>query len=504
MQRRQLLLLTFFAAVLVIARAASFCDLPEWDIATYSLIADELVHGRGLYTDIWDMKPPAVFYTYAVVQTAFAASPLSVYLLSVLTAVATLAAVWLVARRSSLTAAGWAGAVFVAICFEPFSAASMPNTEAFINLFLTLAWAMLLRAGGGQRGWMLVLLAGACASWASMYKHVAIAPAVLLALAHAVVPPTAIARRTAVAHALAFVAMIAAGWLLLFGWFAVTGRAQIFIQTVFVYPRYYAGGMINNLLASFTPAAWQRAPMVVIWPMLLLCLLGWVARLMQRRPDNMIAARSPRFMVLLIAMLAGAHVAVALPGQFAAHYYQLWYPALAIACGCASSSLINSLPRRQWIGHLAAALTVAAIVAPQWPWYQLPGEEWSRKRYGKLFMDARADMLAIQSTLQPHDDIYIWADEPWLYRVAGKRARYAGVWKMHCLDGPMAQRLTDTTLIQLQQNPPKLFVFWSDPAPISHPIVAWALEHYDPLPGTPTYPMRFYARRSPATQPVSN
>lgn len=499
-------LLVLLSLVIAIARLRSLGDIPEWDIATYGLIAEELLHGRALYTDIWDMKPPAIFYTYAVVQRLVGFSNWSVYILSVSIAALTLIVVAKIADAANFeekdeapaeskrvflqSHSYWAALFFAVVCIEPFSAANMPNTESFINLFMTLSWLLLLRVHA-RRGWNCVILAGACAAWASMYKHVAFAPAGLLAIAH-IIAPADMSRRRAFAQSVVYLVMIPLGWLILFAWFAATGRAQIFWDTVFVYPRFYAGSMFENLAMSFTPTAWQRAPLAVMWPIAAMACLGLTAAFCSAR-----SAPSRRFAAFLLAMLIGAHVSVALPGKSAAHYYQLWFGALSIAAGLGAATIVQFMAARRHVvlGVAFAVLCLTAAIAPQASWYSLDGEQWSARRYGKQFMDAAADMRTVCSKFARADDVYIWGEEPWLYVVANRRARYAGLWKMHCLEGPMSQQLTQTTLSQLQQNPPKLFVFWAEETPADHPIVQWALANYVPMDHAPVYPMRFYVRR---------
>ncbi|MCS7033702.1 MAG: hypothetical protein NZ561_06860 [Phycisphaerae bacterium] len=499
-------------------------DLPEWDIATYTLIANELLRGQSLYEDIWDIKPPAVFYTYALAQQWVGGPPASLVLLSILAAGGTLAALGLIASRAAESgflarsnnggawkepvvgraversagdhlacdgASGvlerpvlWSVLFFSVLCFEPLTAANLPNTEAFINLFLALSWAMWMQVGTSRRWWLLAAVAGALAAWASMYKQVAIAPALLLAAAHVISPPTGLPRRTAGKQAGVFLALIALAWGLLFGWFAITGRGELFWQTIVVYPRYYAGGILANLLQSLQPESFRYAPIRLLAPVVPLALIGML-----------VAGERVRWM--LLGMCLGVHLAVALPGQFLAHYYQLWYPPLSIAAGCGAASLVAMMQRRgrRWLGVVVVGLALVAMLAPQVPWYRLPAEHWADRRYGQLFREARSDMETWFSRLGSPSPLYIWGDEPWLYLIARKPCIYPGLWKMHCVAGPLADRLTQATLDRLQEQPPGLIVVWVELGPTDHAIARWIGEHYQMVPGTPIYPLQFYVPR---------
>jgi hypothetical protein len=385
--------------------------------------------------------------------------------------------------------------LFALICFEPLTAAYMPNTESFINCFMAIGWLAFLNIDASKRAWKLIVLAGACAAWASMYKHVALAPAMLLAAAHVVVPPTAVTRRLAILHIAAFTGVIFIAWCALAGWFVITDRGEIFRQSMIDYPRFYAGGIVANLTRSFSSSALENAPLLMLAPVVGLIFFGGAARLLQRVELSIVERRSPRFIVMLIAMIVGAHIAVALPGKFMGYYYQLWYPVLAVAGGVATANILQARLKPRWLGGAAVCVAIAAVVAPQLPWYFDRATPWPQRRHGKLFMDAHADMQSFARSIKLDDDLFLFTDEPWLYIAAGRRAKYAGLYQSHLTEGPLAMRLTRTSLHQLMSHPPKYIVFWVEPAPADHAIVKWALDHYDPVPNTPTYPLRFYERR---------
>jgi hypothetical protein len=156
MTRRCVLILLALAALIALARLRFVHDLPDWDVATYSLIGREMLHGKKLYLDIWDMKPPAIFASYAAANAAFGSWEWSAYALGVLTAWVTLLGVYFAAATLDRRAGWWAGALWASVCMTPALGAIFPNTEAFINALLAVALALVL-AGSRTR---LMLLAG--------------------------------------------------------------------------------------------------------------------------------------------------------------------------------------------------------------------------------------------------------------------------------------------------------------------------------------------------------
>src|SRR5205085_860715 len=103
----------------------------DWDVAVYSIVADELRHGARLYEDIWDNKPPAVFVTFAAAQSLAGNGFGAIYLLEVLAASATLIAIYAAGARYGVGAGLAAAAFWAIVCGDMQLAANRPNTEAF-------------------------------------------------------------------------------------------------------------------------------------------------------------------------------------------------------------------------------------------------------------------------------------------------------------------------------------------------------------------------------------
>ena len=123
-------------------------------------------------------------------------------------------------------------------------------------------------------------------------------------------------------------AMIPAVWIVVFAYFALTVAREVFWQTNFVYSRFYGGNVLSNLISAFRPSHLFPRAMVELLPLVLLGVSGLIVS--KQRP-------------LLIALFVGTFVAVAMPGQFFGHYYQLWLVPLSLAGACAIASM---KPRR--------------------------------------------------------------------------------------------------------------------------------------------------------------
>src|SRR3989304_3596463 len=103
-----IILLVLVSVVLICVRTHTILEPLERDLATYAVIAHEMLHGKILYLDLWDHKPPAVHFTYMISEWVLGYGPLSIYTLGVFAALITLIAVYKIIDRYSGGAA-WGG-----------------------------------------------------------------------------------------------------------------------------------------------------------------------------------------------------------------------------------------------------------------------------------------------------------------------------------------------------------------------------------------------------------
>lgn len=490
-----LLALTLF---LILARIPSYAEPLEWDLGMYTVIARELLEGERLYADAWDMKPPAIFATFATMQFLTGDGFLPLYLLSMIAAIVTMFGVYHAASVAGKTAGLWAAAFWAAMCFDPWTGGDRPNTEVFINAALAWAFALWVRTSAcdtdrsGWRRWVGIALLFALAS---AYKQVAVAPAACLAIAELLIPLAGESRRRVLGRVMLMAGVGLLSWGAIIAYFAMTGRGWLIWQTLVVYPRAYSGSMIDNILRAGTagPAIWQS--MAFMTPALVLTLF---AALMGTR------AAPRRGWLLLAALATGTFLAVALPGSFLSHYFQLWFVPLAIGAGWGAAALprVRGL-RSPRLATLATALALVVILYPQFEFLPLSARERGQRKYGTFFTWANDAARDADKLLLPGETFYTWSEETYVYAVARRRPPATALWREHAVNGPLAGWLTRRTLEDLQRDPPELFLHWGAPLwPEDHPVVQWSLEHYAPLPGAGRryFPMFFYVRKGGALE----
>ncbi len=482
-----MIILVALALLIAGARLHTYDEPLERDIASFAVVGHELVLGRALYSEIWDHKPPAIHATFAAAEWLVGYGRHAVYLLGLAASLVTLVGVYAtVLAVEGRGPALWAAAFWAVVSGDLWLQANQPNTEVFINACLIWAFALLVRARGGGRELGRFLAIGALLALASTYKYVVITHALLLSAAHLAWPPDGPAgRRRAAAGVAMIIAVGVVTWAGTAGYFGATGRAQAFNEAVFVYNRAYAGSLLANLREAVRLRRLAPWVLEVAIPLVVLTLVGVVVGLVRglRRPWR-----------LWIAFAVGTELAVALPGRFYPHYFQLWLPLVAVAAGWAIGELGRLARPRAWVAHLVGAGTLVLLLAFELPQYQLTAQDWSRAKYGPDFVASQKLGRDLATLLRPDETLFEWGAEPDLFFESGRRPA-SGVFYIYPLGAPAFTAGMNARIVaDLDRQPPEVLVLarWTMPPGWSAgrpeiwslgPALEWASTRYRPLPG---------------------
>jgi len=493
------------ALVIATARLHTYHEPLERDITSAAVIGNEMLAGRSLYADMWDHKPPAIHVTHALAILLAGYGPGAVYLLNIAAAITTLGAIYLAASAVGGVVAGLWGAVFwTLVSGDLWLEANQPNAEVFINACVAWAFVLLVRASGEPRVWRVLTIGGLFAL-ASLYKPIAAASVVLLAAAHLVAPWPGHSRRRAATDVLMIGGVGAAVWLGIGAYFAARGHFSDFYQAVFAYNRYYASrhmfldfsfrdqSMLGNVVNSFQPEVLLPGVLLVAAPLAVFTLAG---------AARGVACGERRPWLLLLGLAIGTHLAVAMPGHWHPHYYQLWLPLLAVGAGWAVASFGRTAPIPRWVSPAVASAAVGLMLIQQVPLYQIPPEAWSRLKYGaNIFVYEQQLGRQLRTLLAPGETFYEWGAEPGLYFDSLHSPPSGAFYAFPLMDGPLAGSLTMRALADLERRPPAMFIVhrgFLNPGsmPIRHPILDWAETRYVKMAGNGAYgPFLLFVRR---------
>ncbi|HVP10581.1 MAG TPA: glycosyltransferase family 39 protein, partial [Phycisphaerae bacterium] len=171
------ILLAACAVAHVIATRLSWTGIPlQTDTGMWAYIGGRILDGALMYRDLWESKPPGIYYTFAIIERLFGRGTDTAFLwLDAVLSLAVLAVTYAVARRfaSRLAAAGAILLLSLVFCHR-ILADWGDNVEKFVALFEMIACYLVLRSFDAKRGWLLWLLAGVSCGFAGLFKQTGI------------------------------------------------------------------------------------------------------------------------------------------------------------------------------------------------------------------------------------------------------------------------------------------------------------------------------------------
>lgn len=479
-------LLAMMALLIAAMRWHTFAEPRERDLGIYAWVGHYLFRGHALYSDLVDIKPPLPYVLNGLVESITGLGDGQAYLLGVASAWATLLGLYRLGAKA--LASRWVGLaaamLWVLLGSDLDLQANQPNTEAFINAFFVWGMALWLERPRDERR-AASLSAGALFGLASLCKTVAIVPALAVVGVQPLLEAPGL-RRTAMLRALAAGVGMLTTWAITAALLAASGSFGSAWLWLVEYPARYASlagsSMAGNLLHALQ---WRHLVPGFFAPhagLVLACL----ALLAAAGLRGEVKAAAP-----LLAWAGGIFVAVALPGNFYPHYYQLWLPWLAIAGAWSIAWLGRTWPtlgRRASLAALGvfAALWIAIRLVPQ---YRLDADQWSIRKYGSQFVDARRLGRELGAELGRNERLFVFGAFPGLYAAAGRQppSGVMNVWLALPIYGVnLNAQVGRRVLDGLRGDPPDVVVIdaetWALAGP-NEPIRRWIAANYRPAGG---------------------
>lgn len=472
-------------SVLIIADRLAVPQMPFGpDAGAYAVIAHELLNGQTLYVDIWDHKPPVIFMTYAVAELLLGYSAQTIVILNVFANLLVLLGLFYAGKagRGGNISGLWAAVLWVVLSGTFQIEGRDPNTEIFINA--CVIWAFALLAKNREEGLTakLAIIIGLLFTIGTFYKPVVVAYAVFLASAHMIFPPGGAAnRKKALTDVLLMGAVGAIAWILTFGYFASTGRFGIFYQTIVSYNSHYSGDLWANIFAPLQ----GRSEMFLDFmnPVTVFAFIGVM----------LVFIRSRRQSALLAAFIAATWIAIALPGRFYVHYFQLWLPPLIAGASWAIGYFACVEKRRlRLISHLAGVILIIVLIVNQAPSYKSAiAKDWSGFINPPLIA-GEDTAKKINSLLAENEAFFLWGNTPNLYFLSRRRPPAAVLFQQHLDDSPVSEYLRSRVAADLAREHPEILIAESKKPPVPE----WIAKDYELMPipqNKDTY--TFYMRR---------
>lgn len=464
-------------------RLPSLYEPIERDIGACMVIGFEMLQGRTIYSEIWEIKPPGLALTCTAGILAFGYEPHTVFLLGLIASIMTLLGVYYAASASG---GGQATGLFAALFWTLMQSdvrmqANLPNTESFINICLIFSLGLLLRwpNESDKLQWKRSLLVGALFSVASMYKQVSVVFAAFLAIAHLFSYPA----RKRICEVVIMASVGALTWAMFFVLLKLCGIYQDYLDCGVRFIQTYAGSIGSNILNGL--ALQNAAPHFLLFmgPLALFSVLTIVLNWHLHR----------RMVLLLGASLLAAQVAMSLPGHFYPHYYQYWMPLLSVGAGWGVVSTaarwktgISGILLRVLIGLAILLMGIYEAL-----YYRMSPEQWSEMKYGSPFVSSRTLVPAIESLLEEDETFYNWGAECALYLYT-QRPIPTSIFHFYPMlyESSVREKSEKKALTDLANQQPELAIIFKEATPSAHsffdlrqrPVLKWVYDNYVPIP----------------------
>jgi 4-amino-4-deoxy-L-arabinose transferase-like glycosyltransferase len=431
--------------------------LPAWfaplarDAGVYAFVGQQIVAGHVPYRDVWDHKPPGLYYLFALALALFPDSTTTLRTCELVWVTLTTYALYGLTRRyvRPLPAAGSAALFALAASHSAFSDCgdlTFPETYMLLPTILGI-WACQRHLDCGHAKWLAI--AGACGGLAFLFKPPAfmwVASAGLYLALHA----WRAHRRpeNALRPLLLLASGVGAATGIVFLYFLINNALPDFISQVFTYNSLY----VHHYLGWRVGAAIERGfvPVLLATPALWLLAMVGLARWMATGQASP-ARPSP---LLIVWLLTDVLVPFS-GGKVIPHYFLQSLPALAVLSGWALDQAYAH-SRHRAVRTIATLVLVLGVSTSAWQHVWASITVASRCPFRTLPEEAAN---FIHQRAAPDERIYVWGTATAVYFLAQRTSptRYAYLYPLQSRAYSTAA-LEKTLLADLCAHPPAYIV----------------------------------------------
>ena len=432
---------------LVAALAGLLCILLvttfSWgrDQSIYALVGDGILHGKAPYLDVWDFKPPGVYFVYAAAQSLFGRTMAAVRIVEAMGLSIMAACMVILGQKLHGNAlAGWLAAAIALFAHVMLDFWHTGQPETFGGILTILALCVVIPSADKTTGPVAALLVG-----------------ILLGLASLMKPPLGGALIVVFAYLLRQHREPAPAWKRALPLVAlIIGTALVFGAVGIYFARHHAlvamSWTLRDFVPGYTALGWRpdSSPLGMVHYALVEALIKFSAYI----PIGIAAAlvlpsahsREREGLYLIFGITSFQIVGIAMQAKFFEYHYGATIPLLAFIAGIGWSKLWWTAQARgtEAVLGFALALLFAGLIAPVV--HDLPGTPWQRTAQRLRFLlhahtpqardrlddtiakAASFDLSADREVAQwmkgqtgPDDTVLVWGFEPAIYWFAERK-----------------------------------------------------------------------------------
>ncbi|MBK9746754.1 MAG: glycosyltransferase family 39 protein [Chloroflexi bacterium] len=426
--RRHAAILIVIAAILLIAAPTLTYPLGR-DQGEFATIGRGLLQGKAPYVDLWNPKPPAVFYVYAAAMALFGQTAPALRAIDLLIFPVIALTLYAIGTRLADRRVGvWAAALFGVFYFtETFWTLTQNDGIALLPMTLAM-WCAIRAADAARRSWVWALISGAMLGWTFWFKY----PFAVMGLPVLVI--YAVIRRSwdKSIRSWDIFAICVGGLLTLVGGAAVMlslGAWDALLESARLTSSYTTlTANLPDLIEAFRVALSYRWSQ---WG--LLALLGVVGVVITAR------RRDARWWAVIVWLISGAAMMLVQAKGYDYHWLPMLSPLALLGGWGINQGLrtevkglrlesavgpLSALRPPSWIALVALLLIMAVVIGgPTLPY--LTGQEDQATYYARFVGgEFRADeslqvVNVLRERVVPGDSLFIWGFRPEIYYLSG-------------------------------------------------------------------------------------
>lgn len=376
--------------IVTLSQFAAHLRVDVVDDQMFGYFGWRIAHGAVVYQDVWDNKPPGIYWTNALGFLLGGDSYDGVIFLCALAVAVSLTCFFVICASVYFRGAAAAATILASFYLtHGFFQGGTNRTETFLMAFELAAVALYVRGFARDRWWRW-FLAGVCCGCAFLYKQVGLAAWGALGL-HTII--LVVLRDLSWRSGLRRCLLLLAGVLAVVGvaTFAILaqGSAERAYFAVFGFNRaYFTTG--NSSLTSLELNDFmlrQHMSIALLLPLLMTIAALIHAALWRLRPHDRPAdierqihalkPACPRYMLLFFLWYAVAYYGAAVSPHYFRHYLLPTLPPLMLMSGYlinflrSEISLTKRMQQRIWVTACFVAMGYFAIGALKWHWEEL-------------------------------------------------------------------------------------------------------------------------------------
>lgn len=467
------------APILAISQIAAHTRIDVVDDQMFGYFGWRIAHGAELYNDVWDNKPPGIYWTNALGFVLGADHYAGVITLCVLAIAISLVGFFVICNSVYFRGAAGLATVIAAFYFtHGFFQGGTNRTETFLTAFELVAVALYVR-GYARQHWWNWYLAGVCCGCAALYKQVGLAAwgamglhLILLVILRDLPWRSGFKRCLLLLAGAATPIALAAGVIVLQG-AAATARFAIFEfnRAYFTLGRSSWTALdLNDYMLRQHMSQALLLPLLMAIAALIHSSL-WALRPKYRPADiadqlRILEPHCPRYMLLFFLWYAIAYYGAMVSPHYFRHYLLPTFPPLMLMGGYlihilrSEIHLTKRLQQRIWVTACFVAMGYFALEGLKWHKEAL-SEVWVYRflEGKKAEWETVGDAVARLST--PDDHIQCLGYMPGVYLRACRinSSRYATTEKLGQAAGTReCERIRQELRQQLEADPPTLMV----------------------------------------------